>query len=78
VNRDIDEMGSAYPDLVAKRDSVREATRREDTRFRETLETGIKLLNESFKKGGKTVPASARSSPRPRRRRRRTRSRAPR
>ncbi|HVO31669.1 MAG TPA: alanine--tRNA ligase, partial [bacterium] len=60
VGRVIDEMGSAYPELVEKKASVMQATMQEDRRFRETLDTGMKLLAEAAKKvkgsGGTRIP----------------------
>ncbi len=60
VGRVVDEMADGYPDLVAKKAAVMQATMQEDRRFRETLEAGIKLLADAAKKlkatGSKTIP----------------------
>jgi alanyl-tRNA synthetase len=45
VERCVDVMGSAYPDLVAGRDHVVEMIGREEERFRQTLERGSALLD---------------------------------
>jgi len=55
----IDEMGDAYPDLVAQRSFITERVRREEERFGETLSKGLALLEEEVKKvidaGGNTL-----------------------
>jgi alanyl-tRNA synthetase len=54
----IGEMGAAYPDLVRAQPLITETLRLEETRFRQTLERGLKLLDEatgSMAKG-KTLP----------------------
>jgi alanyl-tRNA synthetase len=40
------EMGAAYPELVRAQDLITETLRLEETRFRKTLERGLKLLDE--------------------------------
>jgi len=42
----IDRMGSVYPDLVARRNFIVELVFREESRFAETLFTGMQLLEE--------------------------------
>jgi len=42
----IDRMGPVYPDLTARRNFITELVAREETRFEETLLTGIQLLEE--------------------------------
>jgi alanyl-tRNA synthetase len=52
-----DEMGSAYPELLAARPMVEQVLRKEEERFAETLDQGMKIL-ESHLKGlsGGTIP----------------------
>jgi alanyl-tRNA synthetase len=48
------EMGQAYPELVRAENLIEETLRREETRFRKTLERGLSILDEkssSLKKG---------------------------
>jgi alanyl-tRNA synthetase len=51
------EMGAAYPELTAARSVVEQVLRKEEERFAETLEQGMKIL-ESHLKGlsGKVIP----------------------
>ncbi len=48
VNATIDAMGAAYPDLVNKQDAILEMAEREEGRFRRTLESGHRLLDEAL------------------------------
>jgi alanyl-tRNA synthetase len=41
-------MGEAYPELVAQRDQVEKVLRLEEERFAETLEQGMKILEEAI------------------------------
>ncbi len=41
------EMGAAYPELLRARPLIEETLRQEETRFRQTLDKGIKLLDEA-------------------------------
>jgi alanyl-tRNA synthetase len=52
------EMGAAYPELVRAQPLIEETLRQEETRFRQTLDKGIKLLDEATKdmKSGDTLP----------------------
>jgi alanyl-tRNA synthetase len=43
----VSEMGAAYPELVRARPLIEETLLREETRFRQTLERGLKLLDEA-------------------------------
>src|SRR5215475_10323588 len=53
----VEEMGEAYPELVAKRATVEQALRAEEQRFGETLEQGMKVFEDVAKKsGGKRIP----------------------
>ena len=54
----IDVMKEAYPDLVDKESFVRKVVLNEEQRFIETLDTGLKMLNDeiaSLKKAGKNI-----------------------
>ena len=52
------EMGHAYPELERGTSLIEETLKLEETRFRETLERGLKLLDEAVKgrKHGDTLP----------------------
>ena len=52
------EMGRAYPELERGKDLIVETLKLEETRFRETLERGLKLLDDATKgmKKGDTLP----------------------
>jgi alanyl-tRNA synthetase len=39
-------MGDAYPELVARRDLIADVTKQEEVRFRETIERGLKILED--------------------------------
>ncbi len=41
----VDQMGEAYPDLAAAQSSIEETLKKEEIRFGETLDKGMKLLN---------------------------------
>ena len=45
------EMGGAYPELVAKADFIREVTEKEEERFLDTIEGGLKRLEDLFASG---------------------------
>ena len=47
----VKEMGEAYPELKEKQTQVMEALRSEETRFAQTLETGMALLEEALAGG---------------------------
>lgn len=46
----IEEMGAAYPELVRAREVIIEVLRNEEEKFRETLEKGLKILEEEIVK----------------------------
>ncbi|GBD41647.1 Alanine--tRNA ligase [bacterium HR39] len=46
----VEEMGTAYPELVRAEELIREVLRLEETNFRRTLERGLKLLEEELAK----------------------------
>src|SRR6185295_18621911 len=50
------EMGGVYPALVAKAAFIREVTENEEHRFLETIEGGLRRLEEIFTAGVKTIP----------------------
>ncbi len=52
------EMGAAYPELVRAQPLIEETLRLEETRFRQTLDKGLKLLDEATgsMKPGDTLP----------------------
>ena len=47
VDNLIAEMGAAFPELVRAQALIKETLRQEESRFRQTLEKGIKLLDEA-------------------------------
>jgi alanyl-tRNA synthetase len=48
----VGEMGSAYPELIRAEAIIKETLRLEETRFRQTLERGLKLLDEELARLG--------------------------
>jgi alanyl-tRNA synthetase len=48
VDTVIAQMGGAYPELQARRSMILELTRLEETRFRETLGRGVRILEDEF------------------------------
>jgi alanyl-tRNA synthetase len=52
------EMGAAYPELVRAQPLIEETLKLEETRFRQTLDKGLKLLDEATgsMKPGETLP----------------------
>ena len=48
-------MGDAYPELVEKQAQIVEALKNEETRFAQTLETGMALLENALADGTKTL-----------------------
>src|SRR5437764_727744 len=52
------EMGAAYPDLVRAQPLIEETLKLEETRFRQTLDKGLRLLDEATgsMKAGETLP----------------------
>ncbi|HZN98097.1 MAG TPA: alanine--tRNA ligase [Gemmatimonadales bacterium] len=51
----VHEMGDVYPELVAKRDFIHDVTETEEQRFLETIEGGLKRLEEIFSTGSRTI-----------------------
>ncbi len=54
----IEVMGQAYPELVAKRDTVERALKGEEERFGETLEQGMKVFEDVAARSGATIPGA--------------------
>jgi alanyl-tRNA synthetase len=54
----IEKMGAVYPELAERSSLIAKITRDEEVRFRETLERGVRLLDEKLhgKQSGSTVP----------------------
>ncbi len=54
----VSEMGAAYPELVRAQSLIEETLKLEETRFRQTLDKGLKLLDEATAsmKAGQTLP----------------------
>jgi alanyl-tRNA synthetase len=52
------EMGAAYPDLVRAQPLIEETLKLEETRFRQTLDKGLRLLDDATgsMKAGETLP----------------------
>ena len=44
----VEQMGEAYPELVAQKDRVEQVLRQEEERFSETLENGMKILDAAL------------------------------
>ena len=51
----VKEMGDAYPELKEKQAQIEEALKNEESRFAQTLETGMALLENALAKGSKTL-----------------------
>jgi len=52
-------MGGAYPDLVENRDFICDVLDREESRFRQTLKTGVAILGGELSGGSRTLRGSA-------------------
>ena len=50
------QMGDIYPELSAKASEIHEITETEERRFLETIEGGLRRLEEIFASGAKTIP----------------------
>ncbi len=46
--RVVEVMGDQYPELVARRELIASVTEQEEVRFRETIDRGLKILDESI------------------------------
>jgi len=51
----VKEMGDAYPELKEKQAQIQEALKNEESRFAQTLETGMALLENALAKGSKKL-----------------------
>src|SRR6185369_2518040 len=51
----IEKMGGIYPELGERAALIGKLALEEETRFRETLERGVRMLDEAFKQGAKEV-----------------------
>ena len=56
VDAVVDEMGGAYPDLVARRDHLLDTTRAEEERFLATIEGGMTRFDDLADGEGGTIP----------------------
>ncbi len=59
VETAIDVMGNAYPDVVKNRDFIVGVLTREEERFRQTLKTGIGILDDELTGGGELSGSTA-------------------
>ncbi len=48
IDATVDAMGAAYPELAERRDAILEMAEREEGRFRKTLESGQRMLDEAL------------------------------
>ncbi len=57
------QMGEAYPELVARKDVIADVVQQEEVRFRETIDRGLKMLDEEVGRlrstGGTVIPGDA-------------------
>ena len=51
-------MGNAYPDLVANQDFITGVLTREEERFRQTLRTGVSILDDELAQCGDRLPGA--------------------
>lgn len=51
----VQEMGEAFPELIERQNQIIEALKNEETRFAQTLETGMSLLEEALQNNAKTL-----------------------
>jgi alanyl-tRNA synthetase len=51
----VSQMSDVYPELAAKRDYIHEVTETEERRFLETIEGGLRRLEEIFASGSRTI-----------------------
>jgi alanyl-tRNA synthetase len=58
VNTAIDVMGNAYPDTIKNRDFITGVLTREEERFRQTLKTGLNILEDELTNHAETLPGS--------------------
>ncbi len=58
VNTAVDVMGNAYPDVAANRDFITNVLTREEERFRQTLKTGLVILEDELTTHADALPGS--------------------
>jgi alanyl-tRNA synthetase len=58
IGRTIEVMGDAYPELVAERTRVEGVITREEERFRQTLKTGMTMLDGALEQSSSTLSGS--------------------
>jgi alanyl-tRNA synthetase len=51
----VEQMGEAYPELSSRRGYIREVTETEERRFLETIDGGLRRLEEIFASGDRTI-----------------------
>ncbi len=54
----VSQMGEVYPELAAKAEYIHEVTETEERRFLETIEGGLRRLDEIFSAGTRTISGS--------------------
>ena len=59
VEESIAVMGEAYPDVVKNRDFITGVITREEERFRQTLRTGLAILEDELSSGATVLPGAA-------------------
>jgi alanyl-tRNA synthetase len=59
VEEAIGVMGEAYPDVVKNRDFITGVITREEERFRQTLRTGLSILEDELASGAAVLPGAA-------------------
>ena len=59
VEESIAVMGEAYPDVVKNRDFISGVITFEEERFRETLRTGLTILEDELSSGARVLPGAA-------------------
>ena len=59
VEESIAVMGEAYPDVVKNRDFITGVITREEERFRQTLRTGLTILEDELSSGATVLPGAA-------------------
>ncbi len=59
----VSQMGEAYPELIARKEIIASVVEQEEVRFRETIDRGLKMLDEEVgrlgKSGGTVIPGDA-------------------
>ncbi|MDP2290167.1 MAG: alanine--tRNA ligase, partial [Actinomycetota bacterium] len=58
VDTAVDVMGNAYPDVLANRDFIVNVLTREEERFRQTLKTGLVILEDELATHTESLPGS--------------------